>query len=162
MDMGAIGAMVGSLNAARQITKAMLSIRDQAMIQSKVIELNTEILTAQSSAFAANATQTALLDQIRDLEKKIADLEAWEAEKKRYQLKDVGNGAMAFSLKPGMEESEPPHSICANCYSNGLKSILQKEIRYPGLAHVLACHSCGSDMYLSGHRHKDHTTTRRR
>ena len=71
VDMTAITAVAASLNAAKEITKAMIGLRDAALIQGKVIELNSTILDAQSSAFAANDERSALIEQVRDLEKEI-------------------------------------------------------------------------------------------
>jgi hypothetical protein len=55
----------------------------------------------------------------------MAQLEAWETEKKRYQLTDYGRGTFAYALKPDAADGEPPHRVCANCYQHGQKSILQ-------------------------------------
>jgi hypothetical protein len=96
IDMTAIGGMMSSVKAAAEITKAMIGLRDAAMIQGKIIELNSVILSAQSSAFEANNTQSALLKQISDLEEKIAQLETWDAEKQRYQLTELSDGVLAY------------------------------------------------------------------
>ena len=55
----------------------------------------------------------------------MAQLEAWEAEKKRYRLTDYGGGTFAYELKPETAEGELSHRICAACYQQGHKSILQ-------------------------------------
>ena len=125
IEVAAIAGLITSLKAAGEITAGLISVRDAAKIQSKVVELNTVIISAQSSALAANTAQFSLLDRVRDLEEKIARLEGWEAEKKRYQLTDFGGGTFAYLLKPEMAEGEPPHRICARCYEEGHRSILQ-------------------------------------
>ncbi len=147
-DMGAVAAMVTSIKAAVEITKAMIGIRDGAMIQSKVIELNATILSAQSSAFEANAAQSALLERVRNLETLIAKLEAWDAEKQRYDLTEIGDGAFAYVVKSSMRGTEPVHCICGQCYQGGYKSILQSTQNLYGSV-TLACPRCKTSVNAS-------------
>jgi ribosomal protein L37E len=69
VDVSAIAGMMTALRGATDISKAMLGLRDAAMIQDKVIELNAKILDAQNAAFAAN-------EERRELQQKIESLEA--------------------------------------------------------------------------------------
>jgi hypothetical protein len=117
--------MASSLKAAGDITKAMIGLRDAALIQAKVIELQREIMSAQSSALAANATLTELQQRNRDLETKLADLEGWEREKIRYRLTDYGGKTFAYDLKPDHANGEPLHSLCPSCSAGRKKAILQ-------------------------------------
>jgi hypothetical protein len=103
-----------------------------------------------------------LVEHVRELEKEMTDLKAWNADKKRYKLTDVGPGLTAYTLKKGMENGEVPHNLCASCYQNGKKSILQPETRFPGRCDVLACHRCGSALYLSGGPDPAHFKNRHR
>ena len=127
MDMSMIGGIFSSLNAATNITKAMIGLRDTALIQEKVIELQGAILQAQQAAFGANEERTSLVDRVRELEETMRSLEAWETEKQRYKLQSVPNGgAFVYALAPETQGTEPSHWICAACYTNGKKSILQR------------------------------------
>ncbi|MFZ1960686.1 MAG: hypothetical protein WAU63_05505, partial [Methylovirgula sp.] len=83
---------------------------------------------AQSCAFAANDERTSLIQRIGELEKTVADLETWEAEKQRYDLIELAPGLVCYMVKEAMRGGEPPHRLCANCYSGGKKSFLQKQI----------------------------------
>jgi hypothetical protein len=65
----------------------------------------------------------------------------WATERERYALKRYYPGSFAFALKPEMAAGEPSHRLCANCYENGQKSILQQTgnmNRFP----VVACARC--------------------
>jgi hypothetical protein len=42
----------------------------------------------------------------------IARFEAWEAEKQRYVLEDVGPGVFAYVYKESASGSEPMHWLC--------------------------------------------------
>ncbi len=144
----AIGAAIASLKTAGEIAGSFIKIRDQTMIRAKVIELQSIILSAQSSALAAQGEQSALLQEKRDLERHIADLEAWNREKDRYELKEVVVGVFAYSLKPDAQSADPPHRICANCYERGRKSVLQKDGAIRDAA--LACPACRTNFKIGG------------
>lgn len=145
-DMSAVSALFGSLNTATEIVKSFVGLRDTAMIQGKVIELQTVILSAQSSAFAANATQTALLDQVRHLETQVASLKTWEAEKQRYQLQEMGRGAFAYVLKAEASGGQPLHALCQTCYERGAKSLLQSNGAPRWDEHYWACPVCKAQV----------------
>jgi hypothetical protein len=143
MDIGSLSAAVSSLKAAGDIAKAMLTLRDATLLQNKVIELNAAILAAQHSALAAQSVQSGMLERIRDLENQVEELQAWEHEKRRYQLTDHGGGTFSYVLKTGMEEGDPPHRICAHCYGERRKSILQFFQRNRSQQEEYDCPACG-------------------
>ena len=149
VDMAAISGLVASLRAATDISKAMIGLRDAAMIQGKVIELPGVILSAQQSALSAQSDQFTALERIRELEKEVADFEAWEAEKQKYELKEVSGGAFAFMLKPDARGTEPAHWLCTNCFESHKKSIFQ------GMPHVardllFRCPKCDNKFTTHG------------
>ncbi|MGY2052379.1 hypothetical protein [Methylobacterium sp. JK268] len=154
-DMAAISALASSLKTTVDLTKTMVGLRDAVLVREKAIELSAEIMSAQQSALAAQAAQFELVDRVRDLEKKIVDLENWEAEKQRYELKALASGVLAYVTKSGMENGEPPHSLCANCYNRGRKSLLQQELRATGRRIFMICHTCGAELVIRGERYDD-------
>jgi hypothetical protein len=125
IDFASMAAVGTSLKTAFDMTKAMIGIRDAAMIQAKIIELQGIILSAQSDAFSAQSDQFALLERIRQLEKEVADMKAWDAAKEDYALQEISPGAFAYVLKPETGGAEPPHWLCTACYHKRKKSILQ-------------------------------------
>jgi hypothetical protein len=155
VDMISIQQAISSIQTVGKLAKSLVGIHDASLVQAKTIELNEAILGAQSSALSAQSEQFGLLERIGNLEKKIAQMEAWEAEKQRYELTELTAGTFAYSLKSDTAAAEPSHKICANCYSNREKSILQHELRFPGRTEVLLCQKCKSEIFLSGR-----TTTR--
>lgn len=60
-----------------------------------------------------------------ELEKTIVEMQNWNAESERYKLTEFTLGQFAYALKEELHASEPAHMICANCYQNLQKSILQ-------------------------------------
>ena len=145
-----ITAGLGSLNAAMGLLKALNATANQATINQVKLDLQEHIFAAREALSAAREAQTASLDRIRQLEQQIVQFEDWERQKERYQLQDVGNGCMAYSLKAGMENGEPPHSICAQCYQARRKSILVPTHIPVGRAEALQCHVCHSELVVQG------------
>jgi hypothetical protein len=150
-----IGAALSSLKTAFDLAKTLIGARDEAVIREKVIQLQGEILSAQASVVTAQTHQSALLQEVSDLKKEVADLKAWGAEKENYQLVDLteerpGGGAFAYALKDQASSTEVEHYLCANCFNEGRKAILQSEVRYPGAVTIMWCHRCGAEVNRSG------------
>jgi hypothetical protein len=146
VDMTAIGVVATSLNTAINIAKAMVDVRDATAFQGKVFELQRAIIDAQQSVFAANAERSSLIEELREAKGQIVRLEAWEAERQRYELKDVGRGSLAYVVKESVRGAEPPHQICANCYQIGHKRILQP--RVSGFGKELFCSDCEATLSI--------------
>jgi hypothetical protein len=149
VDVSAIAKTVSALKGATDIVKSIIGLHDVQAVQAKVIELNSKILEAQSSAFAANDERAALVEHVRALEKELLRLKTWETEKQRYELKEVSADVFAYTPKPGMENGEPFHMLCANCYQRDEKSILQatQELRMRRRVHN--CPLCEAEYEMA-------------
>lgn len=110
---------LGAVKAAFDLAKSLKNINDATIRNGAVIELQEKILSAQEA-------QTALIQRVGDLEKEVANFEKWDAEKEKYELKEIHTGSYAYAVKENARGSEPPHLICANCYEQNKKRILQK------------------------------------
>jgi NADH pyrophosphatase NudC (nudix superfamily) len=141
-DITAISAAISSIKTAADLTKGFFDLKEAAAVQGKIIELQRVILDAQSSAMDGQSEQQKLLDCIRELESKLAKLEGWEKEKERYVLKKLPPGVYVYALKQDMAHGEPSHRLCAKCFNNGKKAILQESG-----SDYMKCHECGSEFY---------------
>ena len=130
MDITLIQSTISGLKLAGDIAKGFLELKSISEVQGKVVELQSAILSAQSSALSANAIQSTMVEEIRTLKEEIAYIKAWESEKKRYQLTSPWTGAVIYALKKSMSNSEPPHWICAKCYEDRRKSILNQHRKH--------------------------------
>jgi hypothetical protein len=119
------GRVISSLKAIKDISEAMVGLRDAAAFQEKRLELQSKMLEAQSAAFAANEERATLIERVSSLEQDVAHLRAWDSEKQRYELKQWADGAFAYALKETEAGGEPMHAVCPGCYQRGTKSILQ-------------------------------------
>jgi hypothetical protein len=148
VDIAAISGALGSIKAAGELANAMLKLHDAKALQEKTIELNRVILSAQQDAIGANAAQTELIAQIRALEKQVADLKSWEADKARYQLADLGGGVVALAIKDTMRNGEAFHRICATCAANGKKAYLQPRVQ-GAYYDQYKCDACGVELSIN-------------
>ena len=137
-----IGGAYSGIKAATDITQSMLTLKTDAAVTTKVVELNGVLLGLQSQLNTAHAEHSTLTSRIRDLEAEIAHFKRWEQEKERYQLHQFPTGTLAYLIKPEVQGSEPAHYICSACYQNGIKSLLQA--CEDGWFKAFKCHPCGS------------------
>jgi hypothetical protein len=141
-DLIAIGQGLNAVKALADLVKTMAGLRDAAKILENSIELNRKIADVQIALNTALTEQSTLVKTIHDQEEEIARLKAWDAEKKRYELKAVYDGGVfAYVPKVGAENGEPPHWLCTNCYQQHQKSILQRGEPYRHLW-IFRCSRC--------------------
>jgi len=150
MAMAEIGMGLTSLKTAFDIAKAMKDIHDATTLNSKIIDLQSAIMDAQSSAITAREVHASQIGRIREIEEEIARLKAWERQKQNYELKQLGVGSLAYALKPEVTTGEPPHWLCANCYNHGKKAFLQLAPEWAEVlqAYLWVCPICATGIYV--------------
>jgi len=147
-------AGLSAFKAMFDLAKGLKDINDATIRNGAVIELQEQILSAQQE-------QATLIERIRSLETEVASFEEWDAEKRRYELKQLGpQGVSAYAVKKEAQGAEPEHWICPDCYENRHKSILQQVTRYPGAADVRLCQRCGWEIYAAGGWRPEHVGSR--
>ena len=124
VDITAIAGAMNSIKIIKDLTETMVGLRDASAFQQKRLELQGAMINLQNSVFSVNEERTALIETIRDLEQKIADMKTWETEKQRYQMQSIGRMTIAYALKSAMSNGEPAHWLCAGCYTDGKKGFL--------------------------------------
>ena|SRR5688572_17467556 len=148
-DMAVFQGAISGLKVAANIAKAIKDLQSLSEVQAKAIELQSVIMEAQSGTLSAQQEQFVLIDRIRALEEKVADMKAWDETKKRYSLKPTGAGSFAYALNKECETAEPAHWICTTCYENAKRSILQLSGRNRD-ADTHACYVCKSEFRFPG------------
>ncbi len=149
--LGEISAGFASLKAALDIAQGLNAANTQALINEIKIDLQGHILEAQRALSSAQETQSTQTARIRNLEQEIMELKDWEGEKQRYHLKNIDRGAVAYVMKPGMENGEDPHWLCPNCFNRRQKSFLQYKGREhgsgrEGMQSIFGCDACKSTL----------------
>lgn len=137
---GDIYAGLSSFKIMLDIAKGIKDMSDASARYAAVIELQEKILSAQEA-------QSALVQRVRDLETEMTQMEKWDTEKQRYQLKSLPPGVFVYALKPEETGGEPPHYICQNCHENGKKSHLHGSGDHYGTA-TFECKRCGSKFRI--------------
>lgn len=130
--VGEVFAGISGFKAMFDLAKALKDANDAAIRISTATELQERI-------FAAQQEQAALLEVKTQLEKRVADLEAWDADKQRYQLNEFVPGQFSYVLKEEAQGGEPTHHLCTNCYSKNQKSIMHTEHLEPSGALCIFC-----------------------
>lgn len=146
-NTGYISSAFTGLKTAYDVASGFLKLKISAEVQTKVIELQGIIVAAQNDAFAAQAAQSELLEEVRALKEKITQMEAWDAEREQYELKRIDSGAFAYVLKKDEKSSEYGPWYCTACYENRHKSILQNQGRV-GSDVILKCPECKNTMKI--------------
>lgn len=140
---------VSAFKALKDMAESLLSVRDAKAFEARKAEFQKGLMDAQASVFEVNQERTALIKRVGDLEKQIADMEAWETEKQRYELKQISDlGTFAYVLKEGAPGGEPIHQICAACYQSGKKSLLQPTTNVKGARRTHACPACHTEFLV--------------
>ncbi len=134
---------LAALKSAFDLTKGLKDIDDRVRLNDARLKLQETILEAQQA-------QSELLEKANNLEKRVAELKAWDEDKRRYKLNQLRPNVVVYSLKEDMANGEPDHSLCPACYSSHYKSILVGQTWAPGRCEVLVCNGCGWVAYLTG------------
>ena len=138
-----------------------MDAHDAGIRREKSIELQRQVIAALQSALAAQTAQATRLQRVRELEENLAQLEAWDTEKEKYELKNVrpdrapGGKTFAYVLKENAGSTEPTHSICPDCCQDHQKTILQGVMFEQGRVDVLECNRCGLVINLTGVSYED-------
>ena len=142
-----VSAILSSLKAAKDIAESLIGLSNAETVRTKVGEIKGKFLDAQDAIFAVNQERAALIDRVSELEQQIRQLEDWNIEKQKYELEDLGVGSFAYRSIACADALEPPHRLCARCYQDAKKSILQSILPqvYAGF-YTLRCSRCGSEV----------------
>ena len=130
---------LSSFNALFEIAKGLKGMNDAQVRERASVELLEKLV-------GAHTAQLACAKRVDDLEKEVARLKDWSAEKQRYQLAKIGPGSVAYLLKRAMAAGAVGHALCANCYERGTKSYLQGNGKLMIREQALVCGACDSTL----------------
>ena len=135
-------AGIAGLKTVSDLASLLIRMNVDTAVTQKAIEANAAIINAQSLMLELQAKHQDLLAQNDELEKRLIQIENWEAENQKYALTQIADGLFVYALKPNESNGAPPHWLCPNCFQNKRKSILQFE--YSRVAHnnTFKCSQC--------------------
>ena len=142
------GSLIASAKAALDIAKTVKDLAggDKATdfkersiaLAELVIPLQEKLLTYIDMANVLVTENAALREETAKLKKHRHDFE-------QYHLKEIARGVFVYQHEHSMNPAAPPHSLCATCYNNGIKSILQ--LKGEALSgDIYQCHVCNSEI----------------
>lgn len=144
-----LSTLLASIPGLAKAGADIAAASDKAKRNAQLIQFQSVIIQLQSSIASVQQQNASLLHDKDELEKQIVGFKTWEAEKQRYALVNILDGAgVAFALKEGMSKGEVAHWLCANCFSCGKKSFLNTVDGARGFS-MLACSVCKSQTQSS-------------
>lgn len=134
-----IAAGYTALKSAYDLAKGLKDIDDRVKLNAAIIDLQEKILAGQQATAEAQ-------DRLRDLERQLAERDAWETTAARYVLKDFGGSTFAYELLSEQANGDPIHRACPNCFQKRSRSILQHRYRDAASREHYRCPSCEQDF----------------
>lgn len=125
-----ITSAIQSTKTALELVKAARGLANYSELLTAVTDVQIKLTDAIASELAGQEKQAELLQRIRELEKRLSEFESWDTQIQRYELFAFETKAMAYALKPGMENGQPMHYLCLPCADKRQRSTLQPNGRY--------------------------------
>ena len=136
---------LSAIKRAGELTKGLTQAASLEEVRSQAFALQQQILSGQELLLAAMQQQAERQDRTHKLEEKLGQVSEWSATKAKYRLKNVGLGAFIYAPETGQTPGEPEHWLCARCFDNHQRSVLQYKGRAPyKQEHLYGCPSCNS------------------
>ena len=140
-ELGALATLMGVAKIAADIASASSEAERNKLLvefQKSVIAANFQVATLQQSV-------SALMQENEELKREATRKKDWEAESKRYMLYKAAEGLVVYALKESMSNGEPPHYLCANCFSDGKKTVLYiSNVPGSSMKEAICCKTCGT------------------
>lgn len=138
MDISYISATVVALNAAKDIAKAAVGIRDFNALAATVSQLNDQILKAQDSLFSHQSQLIALQEELRETKERLRLAQEVLEDRGRYELVELSRGVFVYRSKGGDREAMAGahHLLCQPCFDVGRKAVLMREESASAICHV--------------------------
>jgi hypothetical protein len=144
VSMTSIIGLASGIKTAADITKTLIDLKITGEVQAKIVELQSVIMSVQSSALEAQQDQFNFQSRISELENEVLRLKQIGDEKNNYDIKQVDPGCFAYMLKSEARNQEPPMWYCIPCFDNGFKQILQNTGLDDTSRYRFTCPQCSS------------------
>lgn len=135
-----------SVQALGGLLKAANGLSNYNEIVEKVSEVNAKLMQANAVALASQERQSALVHQVHELEGQVKSLKDWQAEASNYEVREVAQGIFVLLDKSSSGKFESAQKLCANCFNQGNKALLQQQKVEVGRQLSLVCHRCKANV----------------
>ena len=137
-------AAIQGLKNLSELVKGANNLVNQHAIATAVSDVTFKLMEAQTVLLSIQEEHGRDRTRIRDLEMKLEQMDEWKTEAARYKLQELVPGRLVYSLKPEAANGEPRHFLCANCFGEHKKSILQLD------NHLWFCQKCNTSLSKYG------------
>ena len=145
MAIAEITALITSTKTALDIVRGIRSLNTEVQRNESISKILEALIAIQSEALAVQEKHQKALEEKYELATRLKDFEKWSEIEELYELKDLGGNVFVYAYKKIDTSTEPMHYLCANCFKDKKKAILQCEGTYTsGTAYN--CHACNSKI----------------
>jgi hypothetical protein len=121
-----ISTALASITAAIDMARAGLEARDNAKVQSALIDVHSKLLSLSIACTSLSETNFALRQALEEANTLNRQLQAKAQERERYVPAEICPGSYAYASKPlDGRQNEPAHYLCQPCYDADVKSVLR-------------------------------------
>lgn len=114
---------LSGLKTMSDLTKLVLSAKVDSAVTEKATESQTAIISLQCAMLELQSQYQLLSVENEELKKQLIESERWETERQNYTLAEICVGVFVYSSNGN--DTAPSHWLCANCFQNKQKSLLQ-------------------------------------
>lgn len=135
IDMNSIATGVSAIGTALGMAKTALEVRDFTASAAAISEVSQKLIDLQSQLFSAQAALFELHQEKVSLTQRIRELEEHRSDRERYSLFEVTPGGFVYRLDVAPETTgarhpggmQPPHYLCQPCLDvRGHKVVLNE------------------------------------
>ncbi|RJF94841.1 hypothetical protein D3874_03230 [Oleomonas cavernae] len=145
--LSVVNGAVTAFKAGRETIKAIggkLDRENRLKIEAMIDDMTDRLREAQEAVLA-------LTDRCRELEQENNRLVQFKIDAQNYELRQIAPNSFAYAVKPDVEHLQRDAHLCANCFDQSQKSILQLEKQGPFGMDTLKCPRCETRvMFDSG------------
>lgn len=117
---------ISSVNAAREITSSLVTLRDEELVRSRVFDLTENLMELQRQVMSAQQQQMELLETVSKLRAALATANEKAESANKYQRHKFSDGSFAYKLKADFQTEEPEYFLCSNCMESEELVTLQR------------------------------------
>jgi hypothetical protein len=140
-----IAEILTSLKTGGDILKTIAGLRDTKAIRAEVDNLREVQFRVSSGVATIHQEYLAMAESNRVMREELEQRGRWAVEKQRYELYRFAAGIYVWAIKPAAQGADPFHALCAQCFEQDRKSILQVRDRPFGMASAI-CLACKSEL----------------
>jgi len=143
-----VTSALSSLKIAAEIIKGFNSLKLEAAIKEKIVELLNIIISLQHSMFSYQSEYEKILSQKINMEKELSELKEWRHTKNKYILKEVSPDVLAYIHKKQKDSVSEKHWLCANCFDTRKTESIYQIKQRGNYQSIYYCPNCKNEILI--------------